>query len=148
MLNRAGTDAAPGQRRRLPTRRSARSAAPRDYAQVLPSEQSALVSFVVTNRMGQDFKAPDAETIDRVLAELDEPVDDEHPDSSLTHETGWSLGAFPSGAVMWENVANHDASAPRHLAAVPRAEVRRLWHALAAGDITAVESQPWLPGYG
>jgi hypothetical protein len=68
------------------------------------------VSFFVTNRMGQDVKAPDAETIDRVLAELDEPVDDKHPDISLTHETGWSLGAFPSGAVIWENVENHDAS--------------------------------------
>jgi hypothetical protein len=35
----------------------------------------------------------------------------------------------------------------RHLDVVARAEVRRLWFALAAGDIAEIESQPWLPGY-
>jgi hypothetical protein len=106
------------------------------------------VSFHVTNRMGEMFNSPDSETIDRVLAELDDPIDDEHPDVDLTHESGWSLGVFPYGSVTWENVEDRDAPGPRHLDAVSRAEVRRLWLALAAGHISEIESEPWLPGYG
>jgi hypothetical protein len=96
--------------------------------------------------MGQMFSTPDTEMIDRVLAELDETINDEHLDVALTHESGWSLGAFPYGGVTWENVEDDDVL-PRHLDAVPRTEVRRLWLALAAGDISEIESQPWLPGY-
>ncbi len=112
----------------------------------LDIRQSSPVSFHVTNRMGKRFRSPDSDTIDRVLAELDEPFDDEHPDVGLTHESGWSLGAFPYGSVTWENVEDPHAPKPRHLDAVTRAEVLRLWLALAAGDISEIESQPWLPG--
>jgi hypothetical protein len=97
--------------------------------------------------MGQDFDEPNAETIDRVLAELDEPVDEEHPDISLTHDSYWSLGAFPSGLVIWENIDDRFGS-PRHLRDVPRGKLRELWIALASGDIAGIDAEPWLPGYG
>src|SRR3954452_4311348 len=84
--------------------------------------QSSPVSFHVTNRMGEMFSSPDHDTIDRVLADLDEPLDDEHPDVALTHESGWSLGAFPYGSVTWDNVGDRDALGPRHLDAVSRSE--------------------------
>ena len=41
------------------------------------NRHSALVSFPRTNRMGEDFDEPNAETIGRILAELDESVDQE-----------------------------------------------------------------------
>jgi hypothetical protein len=89
----------------------------------------------------------DDQAIQAVLDELDEPFDPEHPDVSLVHESQWGLSAFPSGVVIFENVAD-DAIAPRHLRDVPRDKLRRLWDALAHGDIELIEAEPWLPGYG
>lgn len=81
-----------------------------------------------------------------MLAELDGPEDDEHPDVALTHESEWCLSAFPGGLLVWENVEEDDE--PRHMRNVARADVRRLWLALAAGDLETIEAEPWLPGYG
>ncbi len=89
---------------------------------------------------------PDEALVDGVLAELDTPLDPEHPDVALTHETGWSLSAFPSGLVVWENV--EEGNAPGHRRSVERAELRQMWRLLAAGDVEAVKQRGWLPGYG
>ena len=102
------------------------------------------MAFVVTNRMGEMFDSPDGRFIDDALAELDGPVDDEHPDVSLTHESGWSLGAFPSGGLAWEHL---DENEPRHMQAVSRSEVRRLWLALVSGDLRTVDAEDRKPGY-
>lgn len=73
-------------------------------------------------------------------------VDIEHPDVCLTHESGWSLSAFPSGLLVWENVESD--AAPRHMSGVSRERVLSLWLALAAGDIAQVEENEWRAGYG
>lgn len=79
-----------------------------------------------------------------VLAELD-LVDDEHASVSLTHESEWSLGAFPSGTLVWENL---ESGGPRHMRGVSRERMLRLWIAPAAGRITEIENEAWSPGYG
>lgn len=104
------------------------------------------MTFHVDRRHGGSISSPSAEEIDEVLAKLDGPEDDEHPDVALTHESEWCLSAFPGGLLVWENVEEGDE--PRHMRDIPRHEVRRLWHALAAGDIETVDAEPWLPGYG
>jgi hypothetical protein len=109
--------------------------------------QAVGVGFHVSDRMGGDHPDASAQVIEAALAELDEPVDPEHPDVSLTHESEWSLGAFPSGLVIWENVADPIAR-PRHMRDVPRDKLRQLWAALAAGDVERVDREPWQPGYG
>lgn len=48
---------------------------------------------------------------------IDELDVDEHPDASLPHESGWSLGAFGSGLLAWGNV---EASELRDMKGVPR----------------------------
>jgi hypothetical protein len=73
-------------------------------------------------------------------------ADGEHTDVCLAHESEWGLSAFKDGLLVWENLAEGDG--PRHMAAVPREKVLELWERLAAGDIEAVEREPWLPGYG
>jgi hypothetical protein len=97
--------------------------------------------------MGNAYIDASEDVIEAVLAELDQPLDPEHPDVSLTHESEWSLGAFPSGLLIWENVADPIARR-QHLKNVPRDRVRELWMALASGDIERVNREPWLPGYG
>lgn len=104
------------------------------------------MSYWVKNRQGEMFEDAEESVIDAVLVELDGTIDEEHPDVALSHETGWTLSAFPSGLLGWENVEEDDE--PRHLTGINRPLVRRLWSALAEGDLATVEAQPWRPGYG
>jgi hypothetical protein len=64
----------------------------------------------------------------------------------LTHESGWSLSAFPSGRLVWEDVESD--LEPRHMNGVARERVLVLWRALAAGDFGEVERNEWRDGYG
>lgn len=97
-------------------------------------------------RQGEFYANPDISAVDRVLDELDGPQDPEHPEVALSHESGWTLSAFPNGSVVWENVESD--SEPRHRHDVDRGEIRQLWLALAAGRITDVDEFGWFPGYG
>ncbi|MGW4820100.1 hypothetical protein ACWEP4_14085 [Streptomyces sp. NPDC004227] len=69
-------------------------------------------------------------------------ADDEHPDVSLSHESGWSLSAFAGGLLLWENTED-DSVVPGQMHAVSREEVLRLFELLAAGGIAAIETLPW-----
>ncbi|MFF5933379.1 hypothetical protein [Streptomyces sp. NPDC012508] len=91
--------------------------------------------------MGGTVDEPDPETMRRVLAGLAD-ADDEHPDVSLTHESGWCLGAFRGGLLVREN-PDDDSVAPGRMREAAREEVLRLFGLLAAGDITSVEALPW-----
>ena len=67
------------------------------------------------DRMGASHHELDDEAPDRIFAELDEPLDDEHPNVSIEHESGWGLSAFQSGLLVWENVEDdgeHDTFVP------------------------------------
>jgi hypothetical protein len=113
---------------------------------MLQSGHYAPVASFMYDRMGAAHHDVNDEAIDRILAELDGPLDDEHPDVSIVHETGWGLSAFQSGLLIWENVEDDDE--PRHMRPVPRAVVRDLFRLVAAGDLDALEAEPWQPGYG
>src|SRR5262245_51203859 len=104
------------------------------------------MSFLLVNRQGAMVRDPSMAAVDPVLAELDGPPDDEHPDVALSHESGWTLSAFASGLVVSENVEADDP--PRRLTEVRREQVRELWLALAVGDFEAIEQQPWQPAGG
>jgi hypothetical protein len=92
--------------------------------------------------MGGTVDEPDPVTMRRVLDGLAE-ADDEHPDVSLTHESGWCLSAFRGGGLlMWEN-PDDDTQASGEMHEVAREEILRLFGLLAAGVIASVESLPW-----
>ncbi|WP_433514194.1 hypothetical protein ACQP2T_00340 [Nonomuraea sp. CA-143628] len=99
------------------------------------------MSYFMYDLMGETHDEPDAEAMRRVLDGLAE-ADDEHPDVSLSHESGWCLSAFTGGLLVWENTDN-GSPAPGKMHKVSREEVLRLFGLLAAGDITTVEEQPW-----
>ena len=103
------------------------------------------MSYHVSRRWGDCNNDPSVEQMREVLAELD-VEDDEHPDVALVHESGWCLGAYPSGLLVWEYLGN--AYEPRHMRGVPRDRVLELWKRLAKGEISAVNAEPWQPGYG
>jgi hypothetical protein len=107
--------------------------------------QTAAVTFVVTHVQGNDGRDPSPGWAERLLRELDEQADDDHPDVSVSVEGGWSLSVFRRG-VMWENVEDDDQS-PFHIDELPRAEVVQLLETLARGDVVGVAAREWQPGY-
>ena len=103
------------------------------------------MSYHVNRRWGDSDENPSVEQMREALAELD--VEDvEHPDVALIRESGWSLGAYPSGLLVWEDLSA--GNEPRHMRGVTRKRVLELWQILARGDIAAVDAEPWKPGYG
>ena len=113
------------------------------------------MSFSARGRWMGVERNPSVERLREILQELDiETEDFEHPDVSLKHETEWCLSAFLSGVLIWENVdgvpenddTDPEAKLARHMKGVSRQKVLELWLKLAAGDIAAVEAEPWLPG--
>ena len=98
----------------------------------------------VTHVQG-DSEPATLEVLPALVRELDE-ADVEHPDVSVSHESEWTLSAFASGLLVWENVEEDDE--PRHMRDVPRAVVLRHFETLVRGDLEAVHALPWSPGYG
>ena len=78
-----------------------------------------------------------------ILAEL-EKSDPEHPDTRLTHESGWTLSVYESGLVVLQNMESEDA--PRHQVGVSREKALELWLKLSRGEMLAVQQEPWRPG--
>jgi len=54
---------------------------------------------------------PNENRMRELLAELDKS-DPEHPDTWLTHESGWTLSFFEAGLLIWEN--GESEGKPRH----------------------------------
>jgi hypothetical protein len=70
----------------------------------------SVASFIIHDRMGASHYEVDDDAIDRVLGELDDPVDDRHP-VSIEHVSGWVLSAFQSGLVVGrtsKRMVSHD----------------------------------------
>jgi hypothetical protein len=102
------------------------------------------MKFQLRKRWGGSEAEPSAVKMLTTLCELD-VHDEEHPDVALTHESEWCLSAFEGGLLVWENLQRGE---PRHMRDVPRDKVLKLWLALSRGDLSAVEKESWLPGYG
>lgn len=89
-------------------------------------------------------KAP-REAFPGLLRELEaDPADHEHKSVSVTHESEWCLSAHRGGYIVFENLEEGE---PRHMTDVPSEKIVALWHLLADGDLDALESEPWRPGY-
>ena len=103
-----------------------------------------LMRYHVNRRWGDSDDEPSIEKRREALSELD--VEDvEHPDVALIHESGWCLGAYPSGLLIWEHLEDGE---PRHMRGVSRERVLELWQRLSRGELSAVHSEPWQAGYG
>jgi hypothetical protein len=105
----------------------------------------AVTAFSITHVSGAMEQDPPVTALAELVDEL-ATADVEHPDVAVSHESGWTLSAFASGRVVWENVED-DEVAPRHLDGVDRGQVAAMFAALAAGDLPSIEEHSWRPGY-
>jgi hypothetical protein len=79
-----------------------------------------------------------------LLQELDE-ADEEHPDVAVSHESGWTIGAYGSGRLVLEHL--EDDIEPMHCF-VTRDDQLVAATAVALGNASELDNWPWLPGYG
>lgn len=96
------------------------------------------MSFVTTDRNGAMESDPPSSRLDELVSELDGPRDDEHPDVSVAHESGWSLSAFPTGMLIWENVKEDGIE--RRVSGLSRDDVWELFGAVSRGEVQFVDT--------
>jgi hypothetical protein len=101
--------------------------------------------FTFTNRDGS-METGRLWLLPRLIDELYEDEDIEHPDVAVAHESGWSVSLFSSGTIVLENVEDGQ-SQPVH-AYGGRDEQLVAATAVAAGCAELLADWPWLPGYG
>ncbi|MFH9741764.1 hypothetical protein ACH4MA_29255 [Streptomyces roseolus] len=103
------------------------------------------MSITFTHRDGEMSEGSEA-GIPALLSELDGPRDDEHPDVSVSDdESAWSLSAFQTGGLVFENL--DDDVEPRHMEGVSREETVRIMAMMAREDFEALEALEWSAGY-
>ena len=103
------------------------------------------MSYFAYDRMGSTVISPDEAAMSALLSSLTTP-DPEHPDVSLSHESGWCLSVFGSGLVILENVETGEG--PWHMRLPSPQHSLNLWQLLSGGQIAAIQSHPWVSGYG
>lgn len=107
------------------------------------------MSYYIVDRMGGGEDEDDDPSVSRMLYHLSSfDVDDqEHACVTLVHrESRWRVAVFESGLLILDRQSS-DAP-PRHMRVADQQKILSLWKALAAGDIDAVMSESWAPGYG
>ena len=104
--------------------------------------------FFVLHRWGKSEKSDNPSTLQALLAELDAAVsDDEHVSVAVRVSDGWSLSAYVSGLIIFENVEELKLE-PRHIRVQTRDEARTLMTLLISGDMAGLEKHSWRPGNG
>ena len=103
------------------------------------------MSYFAYDQMGATISSPSESQMQQLLASLTSG-DLEHPDVSLTHESGWSISVFSTGLLVFENVESREG--PWHMRDVTFSRAQEFWLMLAAGKLKELRSLPWAPGYG
>lgn len=103
------------------------------------------MSYFAYDRIGSTVTSPDDAAMSLLLSSLAAP-DPEHPNVSLTHESGWCASVFGSGLVILENAETGEGLWHMRLPSPQHAlDLSRL---LSDGQIAAIQLYPWVPGYG
>ena len=104
------------------------------------------MAFFVYHRYGDSESDPPLSVMSTLLDELEVRLEDEeHTSVSVIHESEWGLGISTGGYVTFEHVEGNGQ--PRHMRGVPRPKLLELMRSMAAGDLVALEREPWRPGY-
>ena len=63
---------------------------------------------------------------------------------ALTHESEWCMSVSRGCHVIFEHLEN---GGEKHMTAVSKAEIIRMWTQLAQGKLIELQSLSWQPGY-
>lgn len=99
------------------------------------------MSYFMNDLMGETIDDPGEAQIREVPNEL-QHADEENPDVSLQHESGWSLSIFSDKTLLWENVEDSSVS-PREARMNDWETVMSVLMMLSRGDIGGVSEIDW-----
>ncbi|WP_419995880.1 hypothetical protein [Streptomyces boninensis] len=94
------------------------------------------MSYYMNDVMGAAVDEPTEVQIRNILSRL-QNADEEHPDVSLGHESGWTLSVYGDKTVLWENVEDPDIE-PRQVTLGSWDTVVDLLLKVSHGDFEAV----------
>ncbi|WP_369259834.1 hypothetical protein [Streptomyces sp. R35] len=100
------------------------------------------MSYWMNDVMGASIDEPNETQIREIVSSLQTLADDEHPDVSLEHESGWGLSIYVDGTLLWENVEDSSIP-PREITLDSWDEVIEVLLKLSRGDIDAVNQLDW-----
>ena len=103
------------------------------------------MTFSIERRWGNDSDVASIDEMNKALSELD-VIDEEHPDTWLTHESGWTLACHSDGLVQWGNA--EDGNESWHINSISRAQMLDLWIKLSQGRIDEIKRLDWVVGNG
>ncbi len=103
------------------------------------------MTFSVTHIDGSMDQPEDMTGFPALLDELADATT-EHGDIAVGHESGWTVTVLARGRVVWEIV--EEGTLAQHLDGLTRDDTLVLMALVADGDIDAVDTRPWVPGYG
>lgn len=104
------------------------------------------MTYFAVDRFGNRMYVPTVAQMEQLLASFQWGGLSEHPEVSLTHESGWCLKLYPSGLLLLENAAANKG--PWHMRGLSREVVLEMWQWLANGELEKVGTAGWMPGYG
>src|SRR5512132_3122996 len=100
------------------------------------------MGYQVQTRWGSSESDPPESRLRQILDELS-TADPEHPETWLTHESGWTLSVDERGELL---LLSPDESA-QHMLGSTRDQALAYWLMLAAGKIDDLRALPWKFGY-
>jgi hypothetical protein len=102
------------------------------------------MSHSALDRNGDTVWSPSPKQRRALLGSL--TADDAEACVSLSHNGQWSISAFHSGRVCFENAASGEG--PWHMTDIPTTQILELWQLLTEGNIQELRRLPWLDGSG
>jgi len=103
------------------------------------------MSYFAYDRMGAAIQRPDESKMRELLGSVS-ANDPEHPDVSLNSEDGWALSYGSSHTIILQNVET--GAGPWHMKEISIEQALTLWNLLALGQVSALQKNSWVSGYG
>src|ERR671910_681222 len=92
-------------------------------------------TFSILHRDGRAEADPQGQWMSALLGEL-EPVEGEQPGVAVRHRSGWTLSAFPTGLVAWQNT---ELGRPERRAFFSIDQLRLAFEHVARGEVELVD---------
>ena len=99
----------------------------------------------LTTRYGKGISNPSEKDLLKALEEL-KLKDNEHTDTSLANEDGWSISIYENGLAVLENVETGEG--PWHMKNIPNENALKFWKRLQLGELNNIQDNAWSSGYG
>jgi hypothetical protein len=101
--------------------------------------------FTVMHMDANGDDDPPVESLPELYDELFESGIMDGSVAVINQDTGWCMSAHRDGRLIFVHLGD---GGERHMIPVQKERVIVLWNRLIAGDISGLQAEPWIMGYG